>query len=255
MSVLKRFLPILISLLLLINVACSHKKNVEEPIDDRTPEQLYEAGLGELRAHNYKSAADLFTKVAYEFPYHDLASKAHIMEIYSYYAMGDYDNVIPAVDNYIKIFPASTDIPYVYYLRALSYYEQIDPPVRDQTMTFEAKSALEELIARFPDTSYAKDSKIKLDLVNDHLAAQEMIIGRFYLHSGELISAINRFKVVVNNYSTTTHIQEALYRLTEAYIFLGLINEAQQNAAVLGYNYPESSWYKKSYKLIKSYKS
>jgi outer membrane protein assembly factor BamD len=117
-------------------------------------------------------------------------------------------------------------------------------------MTIDAKNAFEELIIRFPNTSYAKDAKIKLDLVNDHLAGQEMIIGRYYLHAGDLISAINRFKVVVDTYPTTTHIQEALYRLTEAYLFLGVVDEAKKNASVLGYNYPNSIWYKDAYKLL-----
>ncbi len=250
MSVSRRITAIIFCLILLTSTACSHKKNQEEPEDTRTAEQIYKDGLQAMHDKNFKTSAELFSKVAYEFPYQDLASRAHIMEIYSYYATGDYDSVIIAVENYIKIFPASTDIPYVYYLRALACYEQIDSPTRDQSITIDAKEAFETLIARFPNTSYAKDGRIKLDLINDHLAAQEMIIGRYYLHSGNLISAINRFKIVVEKYATTTHIQEALYRLTEAYLFLGLFDEARNNAAVLGYNYPKSSWYKNAYKLI-----
>ena len=254
MLVSRKILLIIFSVLLLLNVSCAHKKNDEEPIDTRSAAQLYEDGLKEIQAKHYKAATELFSKVAYEFPYDDLAPKAHIMEIYSYYLMSNYDSVIPAVENYIKIFPASQDIPYVYYLRALAYYEQIDAPVRDQTMTIEAKTALDELIARFPNTSYAKDAKIKIDLENDHLAGQEMIIGRYYLHAGDLISAINRFKTVVNDYPTTPPIQEALYRLTEAYLFLGVTDEARSNAAVLGYNYPNSVWYKDAYKLLNAHK-
>lgn len=239
---------ILCTVLLLI-VSCASKKD-EDEIDTRSADQLYEAGLLDLKNKNYKSASDLFSKVAYEFPYEDIASKAHVMEIYSYYLAADYDSMIPAIENYIKIFPASSDIPYVYYLQALAYYEQIDAPVRDQTTTFEAKDALEELLNRFPNSNYAKDARIKLDLVNDHLAAQEMDIGRYYLHSGNIISAINRFKVVVDKYQTSTHIQEALYRLVECYNFLGLKEESRKNAEVLGYNYPDSKWYKEAYKLV-----
>ncbi|MEI6188426.1 MAG: outer membrane protein assembly factor BamD [Alphaproteobacteria bacterium] len=250
MLVSRKILLIIFSTLLLLTVSCAHKKNNEDPVDTRDAIQLYEDGLKEIEAKRYKAATESFSKIAYEFPYDDLAPKAHIMEIYSYYLMSDYDSLIPAVENYIKIFPASQDIPYVYYLRTLAYYEQIDAPVRDQTMTIEAKAALEDLIARFPNTPYAKDAKIKIDLVNDHLAGQEMIIGRYYLHAGDLISAINRFKVVVDTYPTTTHIQEALYRLTEAYLFLGVVDEAKKNASVLGYNYPNSIWYKDAYKLL-----
>lgn len=254
MLVSKRIFLLIFSTLLFLTASCAHKKNDDEPVDTRNAVQLYEDGLKEIKDKRYKAATEAFSKVAYEFPYDDLAPKAHIMEIYSYYLMSDYDSVIPAVENYIKIFPASHDIPYVYYLKALAYYEQIDAPVRDQTMTIDAKNAFEELIIRFPNTSYAKDAKIKLDLVNDHLAGQEMIIGRYYLHAGDLISAINRFKTVVDLYPTTTHIQEALYRLTEAYLFLGVIDEAKKNASVLGYNYPNSTWYKDAYKLLKAYK-
>jgi outer membrane protein assembly factor BamD len=254
MLVSRKIVLIIFSALLLLNISCAHKKSDEEQIDTRSAAELYEDGLNEIKDNHYKAASELFSKVAYEFPYDELAPKAHIMEIYSYYLMSDYDSIIPAVENYIKIFPASPDIPYVYYLRALAYYEQIDAPVRDQTMTVDAKAALDELITRFPNTSYAKDAKIKIDLVNDHLAGKEMIIGRYYLHAGDLISAINRFKTVVNEYPTTTHIQEALYRLTEAYLFLGLPKEAESNAAVLGYNYPNSHWYKDAYKLINANK-
>lgn len=231
--------------------SCASKK--EEEIDTRNAEQLYNDGLKEVKDKSYKAAAELFSKAAYEFPYEDLAPKAHIMEIYSYYLAADYDSMIPAIDNYLKIFPASSELDYVYYLRVLAYYEQIDAPVRDQTMTFEAKSAIEELLARFPDSKYAQDVKLKLDLVNDHLAAQEMDVARYYLHSGNIISAINRFKAVIDTYQTTTHIQEALYRLVECYNFLGLHDEALKNAQILGYNYPSSKWYKEAYALVDKY--
>lgn len=239
----------ILTLACLALLSCASKKN-EDEVDTRTATELYQAATAELKAKDYKEAADLFSKVAYEYPYDDLAPKAHVMEVYSYYVAGDYDSMLPAIDNFLKIFPASPDIAYIYYLRALAHYEQIDSPVRDQTETTEAKAALEELLSRFPDSEYAKDAKFKLDLVNDHLAAQEMDIGRYYLHTGNLISAINRFKIVVEQYQTTTHIQEALYRLVECYNFLGLKEEAVKNAEVLGYNYPESKWYKEAFKLV-----
>lgn len=233
-------------------VSCSSvKKNtIEIKQENVTAEQLYEQGKTALRNNDLKLAVKCFSRVAEEFPYHEWASKAEVMEIYTNYLMAEYDNVIIASEQFARMHPASPDLPYILYLKAMSYYEQIDIPYRDQEPTRKAKQAFLELIKRFPESEYAKDIKIKLDLVNDHLAAHEMIVGRYYLSNGSILAAINRFNNVVSNYNTTNHIQEALYRLTEAYIFLGLKKEAQRNAAVLGYNYPTSKWYKESYNII-----
>jgi len=150
------------------------------------------------------------------------------------------------------MYPASKDIPYVYYMKALSYYEQIDIPYRDQEMTVKAKEEFQTLLTTFPNSIYSKDGRIKLELIDDHLAAHEMIIGRFYMKTGDILAAIKRFRVVVERYQTTSHIEEALHRLVEGYTFLGLKKEAEANAAVLRHNYPASPWYKESYKVIQN---
>ena len=227
--------------------SCSHKTETEK---DKTADELYKEASLMLTKKEYKASAELFSQVVYQYPYYEWATKAQLMEIYSYYLLKDYDSVIPAVENYVKMHPASPDIDYAYYIRALSYYVQIDIPSRDQTNTREAKAAFIEIRARFPRSEYAKDAKVKLDLINDHLAAQEMVVGRYYLNRGNIVAAINRFKVILDKYSTTSHIEEALYRLTEAYVFLDLKDEAKQYASVLGTNYPKSEWYKESYKLL-----
>ena len=228
--------------------SCAHKDNEKE--EPKTAEELYREASLMLTKKEYKKSAELFSQVVYQYPYYEGASKAQLMEIYAYYLLKDYDSVIPAVENYIKMHPASPHIDYAYYIKSLSYYVQIDTPHRDQSITRDAKAAFIELRARFPKSEYAKDAKVKLELMDDHLAAQEMIIGRYYLKKGHILAAINRFKVILDKYSTTSHIEEALYRLTEAYIFLELQDEAKQYASVLGHNYPESKWYKESYQLL-----
>jgi len=249
MSTIKNLFYVLI---ILFVCACqSNKKSLVDSETTMSGDELYNQGVYYLKSQDLKKAASYFGKVAYEYPYHKFANKSEVMEIYVNYLMGEYENVAVGAEEYIKLHPASSDIPYVMYLKALSYYEQIDIPSRDQESTRQAKKALLELIKRFPDTKYAKDSKVKLELVDDHLAAHEMDVGRYYLASGRLLSSIKRFRDVVENYDQTSHIQEALYRLTESYMFLDLKEEAKRNAAVLGYNYPSSKWYKKSYNLLK----
>jgi outer membrane protein assembly factor BamD len=244
---------VLIILALFFVYACGHKESSKEAMDrGKDADTLYSQADTALASGNYKKAAELFSKVTYEFPYYHLASKAHIMEIYSHYLSEDYDAVIFSVENYVKTHPISNYTSYAYYMKALAYYAQIELPQRDQSMTGEAKQAFTEVISRFPTSDYAKDAKAKLALIEDHLAAHEMIIGRYYLHKEEMPAAIERFKRVVSNYSTTSQVEEALSRLVEAYLFLGMKEEAKKNAAVLGHNYPKSEWYKHSYKLLQS---
>jgi outer membrane protein assembly factor BamD len=233
--------------------ACGKKELSHDEIDvSKDAKTLYAQANDALNKEEYKKAAALFSKVTYEFPYYHLANKAHIMAIYSNYLLEDYDSVIFSVENYVKTHPISKYTPYTYYMKAISYYAQIELPQRDQTMTDEAKQAFTELISRFPKSSYIKDAKAKLALIDDHLAAHEMVVGRYYLNKEEMPGAIERFKRVVSNYSTTSQVEEALSRLVEAYLFLGLRDEAKKNAAVLGHNYPGSRWYKYSYNLIQS---
>ncbi|NRA74198.1 MAG: outer membrane protein assembly factor BamD [Rickettsiales bacterium] len=239
-------------LVILLVASCGDKKITPETGDrHKDAKLLYSEANNALKEEDYKKAATLFSRITYEFPYYALANKAHIMEIYSNYLLKDYDSVIFSVENYVKTHPVSSYIPYAYYMKALAYYSQIALPQRDQSMTKKAKEAFLEVISRFPKSEYAQDAKTKLALVDDHLAAHEMVIGRYYLNKDEVSSAIARFKNVVSKYSTTSQVEEALFRLVEAYLFLGIKKEAQKYAAVLGHNYPKSKWYKYSYELLK----
>lgn len=172
------------------------------------------------------------------------------MSAYSSYQAQSYDEAVIALDRFIELHPGNKDIDYAHYLKALCYYEQISDVARDQYMTEQALRALETLIARFPDSKYARDAALKRDLTYDHLAGKEMEIGRYYLNRGHINAAINRFREVIEKYQTTTHTPEALHRLVEAYLTLGLRAEAKQVAAVLGYNYPGSKWYERSFALL-----
>jgi len=249
----KTLLNIFIVLILpsLLLCSCSNNAAEDKKGEAKSPTQLYKDAIQMIKEESYKKAAEIFGEITYQYPYYNGAARAQIMEIYAHYLAQDYDNLLPTAENFIKVHPASPDIPYVYYMKALSYYDQIELPQRDQEMTREAKQAFNELIMRFPTSDYAKDAKVKLVLIDDHLAAQEMVIGRFYLNNGDVLGAINRFKTVLTQYPTTSHIEEALYRLTESYVFLGLKDEAKKYAAVLGHNYSNSHWYKDSYKLVK----
>ncbi len=246
-----KILFLFVSFLLSLNltIGCASKKAVEHT-QDKSAAELYKEASLMLTKKEYKKSAELFAQVAYQYPYYEWAPKAQLMEIYSYYLLQDYDSVIPAVENYVKMHPAASDIDYAHYIKALSYYEQIDNPHRDQSYTHDSKAAFNELRTRFPNSEYAKDAKVKLEIIDEHLAAQEMIVGRYYLKKGKILAAINRFKVIVDKYSTTSHIEEALYRLAESYVFLELPQEAKQYAATLGHNYPQSKWYKESYYLL-----
>ena len=195
-------------------------------------------------------ASKQFDEVERQHPYSVWATKAQLMAAYTHYQNSKYDDAIIAADRFIQLHPGNRDVAYAYYLKALSYYEQITDVSRDQRVTERATKALEEVVRRFPDSQYGRDSKLKLDLTRDHLAGKEMEIGRYYLRQGQYLAAINRFRRVVENYQTTTHIPEALHRLTESYLALGVVEEAKQTAAVLGYNYPGSEWYTDSYALL-----
>lgn len=235
-----------IAVLAMIGCASDDKdKYVEEPVD-----VLYNKAIRKMNEEEYKKAAKDFDEVERQHPYSPWATQAQIMAAYAYYQGNQYDDAILTLERFIELHPASPDVPYAYYLRALSYYEQISSVERDQEMTEKAKRALEDLIARYPDSKYARDARVKLDLTIDHLAGKEMTIGRFYLQRQFYLAAINRFRTVVEQYQTTTHAAEALLRLTEAYTALGLDNEARNVASVLAYNYPGSEWYADAYALV-----
>lgn len=214
--------------------------------------ELYNKGLESMKGAAYKTAAKEFAEVERQHPYSKLATKAILMQAYAQYQRNAYDEAINAANRFITLHPGHRDAPYAYYLIALSYYEQIGDVKRDQTATKKALEALEEVSRRYPDTAYGADAAAKAVLARDHLAGKEMEVGRYYLKRGSYLAAVNRFKTVVIAYQTTTQTPEALYRLTESYMALGVRSEAQTAAAVLGYNYPNSEWYKDAYALLQT---
>ena len=217
---------------------------------ERPVEELYNSAMNALLAGQYQESARLFDEVERQHPYSVWASKAQLMAAYSFYQDNAYTDAINALDRFIQLHPGNRDVAYAYYLKALCYYEQISDVQRDQKMTKLALDSLDELRRRFPQSRYARDAALKADLARDHLAGKNMTIGRFYQQQGEYLAAINRFRDVIKNYQTTTHVPEALHRLVECYLALGIVDEAQATAAVLGYNYPGSAWYIDSYALL-----
>jgi outer membrane protein assembly factor BamD len=220
---------------------------IEKPVDD-----LYNKAMDELAEERYGTAAKTFETVESQHPYSVWATKGQLMAAYALYEAGSYGEAILAADRFIQLHPGHRDIAYAYYLKAISYYVQIVDVGRDQKTTELALKALEDVVRRFPDSKYARDAKLKLDFTRDHLAGKEMEIGRYYLKRKQYLAAMNRFKRVIDNYQTTTHVPEALERLVECDLALGLSDEAKANAAVLGHNYPGSEWYADAYSLVVS---
>lgn len=236
------------ALLALALVACS--SDDEPEYVEQTVEELYTAAMNDLQGNRYAAAGKGFDEVERQHPYSFWATRAQLMAAYAYYQDNSYDDAVLASERFITLHPGNRDVDYAYYLIAISYYEQISDVSRDQKMTQLAVDALTELVRRFPDTEYARDARLKLDLTYDHLAGKEMTIGRYYLGRKQYLAAIKRFQTVIKRFETTSHVPEALHRLTEAYLALGVTDEAQATAAVLGYNYPGSSWYRDSYALL-----
>jgi outer membrane protein assembly factor BamD len=228
--------------------ACS--SDPEPQIPDTPVEVLYNNAKDSLESGEPAKAAKLFDEVERQHPYSKWATQAQLMSAYSYYLTDSYDDAIPSLERFIELHPGNRNTAYAFYLRALCYYEQIEDVKRDQGNTELARRALSDVIARFPNTPYSRDATVKLDLVMDHLAGKEMDVGRYYLQRKQYLGGINRFKNVVDLYQTTSHVPEALLRLTESYVALGVFAEAQKTTAVLGYNYPGSAWYQDSYNLL-----
>ncbi|MGY9061229.1 MAG: outer membrane protein assembly factor BamD [Rhodospirillales bacterium] len=230
-------------------VGVEKKVYVEEPVED-----LYNSAVDLMLEGKFRTSTTKFDEVERQHPYSVWSTKAQLMAAYAYYQANRYDEGIVALDRFIQLHPANKDISYAYYLKALSYYEQISDVSRDQKMTQLALTSLRELTRRYPNSKYSRDAKLKLDLTYDHLAGKEMQVGRYYHTQRQYLAAINRFKVVVEKYQTTTHVPEALHRMTEGYYALGLLGEARKTAAVLGHNYPGSKWYINSYEMIENNK-
>ena len=217
---------------------------------ERPVEQIYNDAWAQIGRENWTEAARQFDEVERQHPYSIWARRAMLMSAYCYYQGNRYEEAIQTANSFIQLHPGNRDVPYAYYLKSVALYEQIADVNRDQRKTDDALAALQDLIQRYPNTEYARDARLKIDLARDHLAGKEMTVGRFYLRSGNPLAAIVRFRTVVDKYQTTSHTAEALERLTEAYLTLGVVNEAQTAAAVLGHNYPGSVWYQDAYALL-----
>ena len=214
---------------------------------DEQPDLLYSNGLDALQRNNYGTAVKHFDAIQQNYPYSSWATNAQLMEGYTEYRRDSYTEAVSQLDRFIALHPANKDVGYAYYLRSLCYYEQIADISRDQKGTQEAMAALQEVVNRFPDSAYARDARLKIDLCRDHLAGKEMDIGRYYEKQHLYAAAIGRFQRVIDDFQTTNHTPEALSRLTEIYLKLGMVGEAKKTASVLAYNYPGSNWYQNSW--------
>jgi outer membrane protein assembly factor BamD len=244
--------PVILSIVLAAGLAGCGGNKLKKDVAyvARDVDTLYITAKQRLDDGDAKQAAALFDEVERQHPYSPWARRAQLMSAFSYYVARDYAKSIGAAQRFLSVHPGNKDAPYAYYLVALCYYEQISDVRRDQKDTKQALAALTEVIRRYPATQYATDAKLKLDLVNDHLAGKEMEVGRFYEHSGKWLAGTIRFRTVVDKYQQTSHVPEALFRLVESYLALGLPQEAEKSAAVLGTNYPGSEWYERAYKLM-----
>jgi len=217
------------------------------PLDDLSAEQIYQRGERQIEQGNPDDAAYTFGEIERLYPYSEFAQRGLIMQAYAYHRDADYENSRASAQRFLDFYPAEQDAPYAAYLLALSYYDQIDDVGRDQGLTFQALQALRAVIENYPDSEYARSAILKFDLAFDHLAAKEMEIGRYYLKRGHYAAAANRFRTVVEDFQTTIHTPEALHRLVETYLSLGLVDEAQSAGAILGHNYRSTEWYESSY--------
>ena len=224
--------------------------DIQDEYANKSDKEIYQEAKVYMDKGSYQKASDTFLEIERLYPFSQLANKAKVMSAYSYYKDEEYEKAIDAIDTFVQFNPGSEEVMFMYYLKAICYYDRITDTKRDQDITQKAKETFEELSSRFPDSRYARDAKYKLDLIKDHLAGKEMEIGRYYLKQEKPLAAINRFKHVVKNFEETSQIEEALYRLVETNLILGIDDEAVKYAAVLGHNYPSGAWYKKAYKLL-----
>jgi len=248
----KKFVLIPMMVALALTAGCSGKGvEKDRPLESYSAEEIYKQAEYKLETNKKpKEATKLFGEVERLYPYSEWAKRALIMQAFSYHKGKDYENSRAAAQRFIDYYPADEDAAYAQYLLAISYYDQIDDVGRDQGLTFQALQALRTVIERYPDSEYARSSILKFDLAFDHLAAKEMEIGRYYLSRGNFSASVNRFRVVVEEFQTTSHTAEALHRLVEAYLSLGLDSEAQTAGAILGHNFKSTEWYQDSYKLL-----
>lgn len=233
-----------------LSACASNTRQQDLAYVERPVEIIYNEAIRSLDRRSWDLAAAQFDEVQRQHPYSPWAQRAMLMAAYARYRSRDYEKAVSSAQDYISLHPGGEGAPYAYYLVAICQFDQIIDVGRDQARSDLALTALNEVTARFPESDYARDAELKTDMVRDQLAGKEMEIGRYYLMRGEHLAAINRFKKVVTEYQTTTHVPEALHRLVESYLSIGLIGQAQQTAAVLGENYPGSDWYSDSYALM-----
>jgi len=233
--------------------ACSGTKPRQKlAYEERPVELLYNTGYQRLQSKRWTDAVDYFQEVERQHPYSEWSRRAILMQVYAYYQNNNYQDAIAAADRFIALFPGNPSAAYAFYMRAICNFEQIVDVGRDQAYAEAALAGLRDVVRRYPSTPYATDARVKIDMVNDQLAGKEMAVGRFYQRANQPLAALNRYKAVINNeaFQRSSHTPEALYRLVEVNVALGLTEEATRNAAVLGYNYPGSPWYAEAYALL-----
>ncbi|MEO1039688.1 MAG: outer membrane protein assembly factor BamD [Pseudomonadota bacterium] len=232
--------------------ACAGDRRPELAYQERPVEALYNEGFEQMQRRDFTRAALFFDEVERQHPFSEWARRSMLMAAFANYQSNRYSEAISDAERFIALHPGNANAPYAYYLIAISHYEQIFDVGRDQSNTARALNSLQQVVRRFPDTPYAQDARLKIDMTRDHLAGKEMDVGRWYLRNGYYLAAVNRFQNVIEEYQTTNHTPEALHRVVEAYVALGVDFEAVQVASVLGYNFPGSSWYSDSYRLLTS---
>ncbi len=232
---------------------CGHKRpevKKEEAYVERPVDLLYRAGAQRLDERHWNEAIDYFQEVERQHPYSEWSRRSILMQAYAHYQANQYEDAVADADRFVQLYPGSPNAAYAFYLKSICYFEQIMDVQRDQGSTRNALAALRDVVQRYPNTGYARDAKVKIDMVNDQLAGKEMEVGRWYLKQGQPLAALGRFHTVIDKYQTTSHTPEALYRLVETDLTMGLTDDAKRNGAVLGYNYPGDMWYRDAYRLL-----
>ena len=249
-----RPLSLIFVLIILLLSSCSESQNAPDSSvsEDKSAEELFNSGEKQILRKRYGDAAEKFKEVERLYPYSDWSKRALIMQVYALHKDQSYENVVSAANRFIEFYPKDKDVPYAYYLIGLSYYDQVLDIGRDQKLTQKALATFKLLIEEYPNSAYAPSSQIKFDFLRDHLASKEMEVGRYYLKRAHFVPAINRFRRVIEDFSTTSQVPEALHRLVEASLSLGLVDEAQTAGAILGYNYRATDWYERTFELLRS---
>lgn len=246
-------LAVAISTLVLVGCQTFGERKEKLAYIERPAELIYNQGFEEMEQGDWDRAKLFFQEVERQHPFSKWARRAMLMTSYANYRSTDHEESIATAQRFISLHPGNESTPYAYYLIAMNYYDQIYDVGRDQETTVNAEAALQQVVRRYPESDYARDARLKLELTHDHLAGKEMSIGRYYLRDNQHLAAIGRFKNVVKNYETTSQTEEALHRIVESYVALGIIEEAKLVGSVLGYNYPRSEWYEDSYELLEDF--